>query len=92
MRGQLRQIEQRLRRVRQQLGQERLRHLPEALRQHASTGQMPNDPVAAAYVRLNANAIEAMNASVAESDHEAAVQRYEAALADWREVLKGGAK
>lgn len=92
MRGQLRQIEQRLRRVRQQIGRERLGHLPEALRAHALTGEMPEDPLAAAYVRLNASAIEAMNASVAESDHEAAVQRYEAALADWRQALKGGAK
>lgn len=89
MRGQLRQIEQRLRRVRQQIGRERLGHLPEALRQHATTGQMPVDPLAAAYVRLNASAIEAMNASVAESDHEAACQEYEAALDDWRRTLRG---
>jgi len=92
MRGQMRQIEARLRRVRQQLGQERLRHLPEALRQHAATGQVPVDPLAAAYVRLNASAIEAMNASVAESDHEAACERYQHALSGWRQALKGGAK
>jgi len=92
MRGQLRAIEQRLRRVRQQLGRERLAHLPEALRAHAATGQLPNDPVAAAYVRLNTSAIEAMNASVAEADHEAACERYQQALTGWREALKGGAK
>ena len=85
----MRQIEQRLRRVRQQLGQERLRHLPEALRQHASTGEMPDDPVAAAYVRLNRAALDAMSASVAGTDHEAAVGRYQEALADWNECLKG---
>lgn len=88
MRGQLRQIEQRLRRVRQQLGQERLRHLPEALRAHAATGQLPSDPVASAYVRLNASAIEAMNASVS-GEHEQAVQDYQQALGEWQQALKG---
>jgi len=48
--------------------------------------------LAAAYVRLNASAIEAMNASVAESDHEAACERYQHALSGWRQALKGGAK
>jgi len=38
MRGQLRQIEQRLRRVRQRIGQGKLSRLPEALKQHAATG------------------------------------------------------
>lgn len=87
MRGQLRHIEQRLRRVRQQLGQERLRHLPEALRQHASTGQVPSDPVAAAYVELNRAALSAMAASVGD-DHEQAVQDYQKAVDEWQKVSR----
>jgi hypothetical protein len=90
MRGQLRQIESRLRRFRQRLGQERLGRLPEALREYAATGQVPDDPTAAAYVRLNEAALDAMNTSVSGADHEAAAQAYERALADWQQVLKGG--
>ncbi len=90
MKGQLRQIEQRLRRVRQQIGRGKLARLPEALRQYAATGQVPTDPVAAAYVRLNSAALDAMNASVGGTDHETACERYEQALAEWQQVLKGG--
>ncbi len=89
MKGQLRQIERRLRRVRQQIGRGRLARLPEALRQYAVTGQVPADSVVAAYVRLNSAALTAMNASVG-GDHEAAVQVYEAALAEWQQTLQGG--
>ena len=89
MRGQLRQIEQRLRRVRQRIGQGKLSRLPEALKQHAATGRAPSDPVAAAYIRLNEAALNAMSASVGGTDHEAAVGRYQEALADWNECLKG---
>jgi len=89
MRGQLRQIESRLRRVRQRLGQERLGRLPEALREYATTGRVPDDPTAAAYVRLNEAALDAMNSSVGGGDHEAACERYQEALADWNECLKG---
>ncbi len=89
MRGQLRQIEQRLRRVRQRIGQGKLSRLPEALKQHAATGQIPDDPLTAAYVELNQAALAAMEASVSGGDHEAAVQVYEQALTDWNECLKG---
>jgi len=89
MRGQLRQIEQRLRRVRQQIGRGKLARLPEALRQYAATGQVPDDPTAAAFIRLNQSALDAMNASVG-GDHAAAVEAYQAALSDWQQVLKGG--
>lgn len=90
MRGQLRQIEQRLRRVRQQIGRGKLAHLPEALRQYAATGRVPEDPLTAAFIRLNASALRAMDASVSQADHAQAVREYEQALADWQQVLKGG--
>jgi len=91
MRGQLRQIEQRLRRVRQRIGQGKLSRLPEALKQHAATGQIPDDPLTAAYVELNQAALAAMEASVSGGDHDAAVEAYQAALGDWQQALKGGA-
>ena len=90
MRGQLRQIESRLRRVRQRLGQERLGRIPEALREYAATGRAPNDPVAAAYIRLNEAAVGAMNASVSQEGYEAAVEAYQQALDGWRRALRGG--
>jgi len=89
MRGQLRQIESRLRRVRQRLGQERLGRLPEALREYATTGRVPDDPTAAAYVRLNEAALDAMNSSVGGGDHEAACERYSVALSDWQRASRG---
>ncbi len=89
MRGQLRQIERRLQRVRQQLGQERLGRLPEALREYAATGRAPSDPVAAAYIRLNEAALNAMSASVG-GDSEAAAEAYQRALDGWRRALRGG--
>lgn len=89
MRGQLRQIEQRLRRVRQRIGQGKLSRLPEALKQHAATGQIPDDPLTAAYVELNQAALAAMEASVSGADHEAAVEAYRAALAGWQRASRG---
>ena len=90
MRGQLRQIEQRLRRVRQQIGRGRLARLPEALRQYAVTGQVPADSVVAAYVKLNTAALRAMEASVSQEGYEAAVEAYQQALDGWRRALRGG--
>jgi len=90
MRGRLAQIERRLQRVRQQLGQERLGRIPEALREYAATGQAPNDPVAAAYVKLNTAALRAMEASVSQEGYEAAVEAYQQALDGWRRALRGG--
>jgi len=89
MRGQLRQIEQRLRRVRQQIGRGKLARLPEALRQYAASGEVPADPLAAAYVRLTEAALDAMNSSVGGGDHEAACERYSVALSDWQRACRG---
>jgi len=89
MRGQLKQIEARLRRVRQQIGRGRLGHLPEALRQYGATGETPDDPLASAYIRLNSAALDAMNGSVGGGDHEAACERYSVALSDWQRACRG---
>ncbi len=92
MRGQLRQIEQRLRRVRQQIGRGKLARLPEALRQYAASGEVPADPLAAAYVRLTEAAQRCMVTCIGgdEATHEQAVRAYEAALAEWQQTLQGG--
>lgn len=83
--SQLNSIRRQLRTGRRQISQEQLQR-------YAADGTLPDDELTLAYVRLNANAIEAMNASVAESDHEAACERYQQALYGWRQALKGGAK
>lgn len=64
----------------------------EQLQRYATTGQVPDDPTAAAYVRLNASALRAMDASVSQADHAAAVEQYQQALADWQRALKGDMK
>lgn len=88
MRGQLRQIEQRLRRVRQQIGRGKLARLPEALRQYAASGEVPADPLAAAYVRLTEAALDAMNTSVG-GDHGQAAPQYQQALSNWQRASRG---
>jgi len=63
----------------------------EQLQRYAVDGTLPEDGLTLAYLRLSEAAVATMEGSVSGGDHEAAVQVYEQALADWQQKLKGTA-
>ena len=75
--------------IRRQLRAGKRQVCQEELQRYAADGTPPKDGLTLVYVRLNSAALDAMNASVSGTDHEAAVGRYQEALDDWNECLKG---
>jgi len=65
----------------------------EQLQRYAMDGTLPEDPLTLAYVRLTEAARTCMVTCIggSEVDHEAAVQRYQEAIVDWQQALRGGA-
>lgn len=76
--------------IRRQLRAGRRRVALEQLQQYAAEGTLPTDRLTLAYLRLTQAALWCMESSVG-GDQEAACEHYEQALAEWQQVLKGGA-
>ena len=77
--------------IRRQLRAGKRQVSQEQLQRYAMDGMLPEDPLTLAYVRLTEAARTCMVTCIggSEADHEAAVGRYQEALADWNECLKG---
>jgi len=65
----------------------------EQLQRYAMDGMLPEDGLTLKYVRLTEAARTCMVTCIggSEVDHEAAVQRYQEAIVDWQQALRGGA-
>lgn len=77
--------------IRRQLRAGKRQVSQEQLQRYAMDGMLPEDGLTLAYVQLTEAAQRCMVTCIggSESDHEAAVGRYQEALADWNECLKG---
>lgn len=84
-----RQIRQKLRALRKRQGAVLLAGLSDAIRRHAESGELPDDPMARAFVQMNQAAQRAMDLSVGGGDqHDQACQQFTAAHDKWQHVLQ----
>lgn len=83
-----RQIAKKLRTLLRRRGGAALAALPQKLQEHGRTGEPPADPLAKAFVAMNAAALAAMDSSIGGADHQVACEAYGVALDGWSTALK----